>query len=568
MTYAQHFSERGKTPQSEQADPRQVKNSAGGFTFVVDKWKRLERFLILGAEGGTFYAGEKKLVVENAKALRECLDEDPARTVDIIVEISDKGRAPKNDAAIFCLAVASGHPKASDLALRALPKVARTASYLFDFVTAARKFRGWGPKFQKAIGAWYNDRTTEDLIRQVTKYQQRKGVSNRGLLRQSHLRPKAEHQAVYRWIVDPMNLGSREVKRKAKGTTTTCGPVGELPELLADTDRCLHTKDPAEAIRLIHKHRLPHEVVPKDLQGREDVKLALLEHMPIHAMIRNLGAYTAAGVIGPMNRGMEIVKKKLSDEKHLKNKRVHPLQILLAAGVYKTGHGEKSKLVWQPVRQVLDALDEAFYLSFGSVESSGKRTLLALDISGSMATSMIAGTLLSAREASAAMAMVTARAEGDRWHAVAYTCGVKGEYRHPKLRGMHAGRGYGNEQYISSLTELNISPRQRLDDIVASVSKLPLGGTDCALPMMYALDKGLAFDTFIIYTDNETWAGEIHPHEALRLYRERTGINAKMIVVGMTATEFTIANPTDPGMLDVVGFDTNAPAIMADFARG
>jgi 60 kDa SS-A/Ro ribonucleoprotein len=36
----------------------------------------------------------------------------------------------------------------------------------------------------------------------------------------------------------------------------------------------------------------------------------------------------------------------------------------------------------------------------------------------------------------------------------------------------------------------------------------------------------------------------------------------------MTSTGFTIADPTDAGMLDVVGFDSAAPAIMADFARG
>jgi 60 kDa SS-A/Ro ribonucleoprotein len=185
-----------------------------------------------------------------------------------------------------------------------------------------------------------------------------------------------------------------------------------------------------------------------------------------------------------------------------------------------------------------------------------------------MASSRIAKTMLSAREASAAMAMVTARTEKNNWHAVGFTCGVPGEYRHPKLQGPHAGGGYyRRDQYISSLTPLDISPRRRLDDIVQEIGKLPLGGTDCALPIMYALDKGMAFDTFVVYTDNETWAGEIHPHEALRLYRQRTGINAKLIVVGMTATEFSIANPTDPGMLDVVGFDTYAPAIMADFAK-
>jgi 60 kDa SS-A/Ro ribonucleoprotein len=93
-------------------------------------------------------------------------------------------------------------------------------------------------------------------------------------------------------------------------------------------------------------------------------------------------------------------------------------------------------------------------------------------------------------------------------------------------------------------------------------------GTDCALPMLYALEKRLAIDLFVIYTDNETWAGTIHADEALRRYRERTGIRAKLVVVGMTSTGFTIADPNDAGMLDVVGFDAASPALIASFARG
>ena len=76
-----------------------------------------------------------------------------------------------------------------------------------------------------------------------------------------------------------------------------------------------------------------------------------------------------------------------------------------------------------------------------------------------------------------------------------------------------------------------------------------------------------AVDAFIVYTDNETWAGNIHPYQALEQYRREMGIPAKLVVVGMTATEFSIANPDDAGMLDVVGFDTAAPAVMADFIR-
>lgn len=559
MTYAQHFHEHGKTPQSEQADPRQVKNTAGGFTFQLDHWKRLERFLILGTEGGTFYAGERKLAIENAKSLGQCIDEDPARVVNLIVQISDSGRAPKNDEAIFALAVAAANPKSAGLALAALPKVCRIGTHLFQFVEAVSKFRGWGPKLRKAIGAWYNDRELDDLIRQVTKYQQRNGVSNKGLFRRSHFKPKASHQPVYRWVVDPMNLGERQVLRKAKGTTTTCGAVGPLPELLLASDQCLHTKDPKEAIRLIEKYRLPHEVVPKELQSRSDVMAALLEHMPIHATIRSLGKLTASELLKPMSHGTDLVVKRLTDERLLRQKRVHPIQILLATKVYETGHGEKGKLMWAPVRAVLDALDEAFYLSFGSIEPTRKRTLLAIDISRSMDHAFVAGTSLSARVAAGAMAMVTARVE-PAWHAVGFTSGEPGEYRHGHGGSMHHG-------YYSSLTDLKISTRQRLDDITKAMAKLPLGGTDCALPMLYAMDKGMAIDVFHIYTDNETWAGNVHPHQAMKMYRDRTGIAAKLVVVGMTATEFTIADPNDAGMMDVVGFDAAAPSVIADFAR-
>ncbi len=74
-------------------------------------------------------------------------------------------------------------------------------------------------------------------------------------------------------------------------------------------------------------------------------------------------------------------------------------------------------------------------------------------------------------------------------------------------------------------------------------------------------------DTFVVYTDSETWAGQVHPVQALREYRERTGIPAKLVVVGMASNGFSIADPEDGGMLDVVGFDASAPQMIGDFAR-
>ena len=146
--------------------------------------------------------------------------------------------------------------------------------------------------------------------------------------------------------------------------------------------------------------------------------------------------------------------------------------------------------------------------------------------------------------------------------------------RSPEIVGFHAGRGgwrSGTNRFpghVDGLTPLAISPRQRLDDAIRTVSDLPFGATDCALPMRYAIERKREVDTFVVYTDSETWAGDVHPVQALREYRERSGIAARLIVVGMVSNGFSIADPDDPGMLDVVGFDTATPAVIAGFAAG
>ena len=115
---------------------------------------------------------------------------------------------------------------------------------------------------------------------------------------------------------------------------------------------------------------------------------------------------------------------------------------------------------------------------------------------------------------------------------------------------------------------MNLSRKQRLDDVLKAVDKIPMGATACALPMLWASKTKAKVDVFVIYTDNETWFGSVHPTQALRQYREETGIAAKLIVVGMVANKFTIADPNDAGMLDVVGFDSSAPQLMSEFALG
>ena len=124
----------------------QVMNDAGGYAWALDDWKRLDRFLVLGSEGGTYYVAGRALTLQNAAAVSRCLQADGLRAVGRIVEISEAGRAPKNDPALFALALAASlaDPVTRKAALDALPRVARTGTHLFHFLQYAGGLRGWG----------------------------------------------------------------------------------------------------------------------------------------------------------------------------------------------------------------------------------------------------------------------------------------------------------------------------------------------------------------------------------------------------------------------------------------
>lgn len=530
--YAEHVTH---TDQRVKARPDQVKNNAGGFVFALDKWARLDRFLILGAEGGTYYVDEPKLALDNAASLQECIASDGPRTVARIVEISVAGRAPKNDPAIFALALccASPDPKTRTASYAAVPQVCRIGTHLFHFAEDVGKLRGYSRGLRSALARWYLERDIEGLAYQVVKYQSRDKWTHRDVLRLAHpTTNEPGRSAVLRWVVDRAGLALD--KPKGKGHSRE-----ELPALIVAFE-AIHTPGVTikAAAALIAEQGLPHECVPNEMKSSPEIWEALLASMPMTAMIRNLGKMTEVGLLKPLSEAARLVRNQLESVVLLQKARVHPLAVLLALSTYRAGHGVKGGLTWNPVGPITDALDEAFYLAFSAVTPTGKARLIALDVSGSMGAT-INGTHLSCRAASSALALVTARTE-KQWHLVAFT---------------------GD----NTLSPLKLGAKTRLDQMVAATDGLPFGRTDCALPMLYAAGEKLDVDAFEIYTDNETWAGGVHPFQALRDYREFSGKPAKLVVAGMTSTGFTVADPNDAGMLDVVGFDASAPAVMSDF---
>ena len=540
MDYREHYNQRVDLVDRPLGT---VSNSAGGLSYPVDDWKRLERFLVLGSEKGTYYINEKQLTRENAQSAERCIVEDGGKVVELLTAISLAGRAPSNDSALFVLAMAAslGDEPTRRAALQNLPAVARTGTHLFHFVHFVEGLRGWGRSLRRAVAAWYLAKDSEELSLQILKYQRRDGWSHRDLLRLSH--PKTvdeEKKTLLSYVVKPEDA---EVLSKAAALFRLIDGLDHLRRAQAD-----------EAPSIIRRFSLPREVVPTELLSDPCVWDALLTDMPIGALIRNLGKLTSVGLLEDGNAATQYVVSCLTDQKLLHKARIHPLALLVALRTYASGAGFRGSLRWTPVKKIIEALDEAFYLCFKTVEPTNKRILIALDVSSSM-NQPLTGSVLTASEGAAAMALVTAATEKD-----AIITGFSGGG--PLLVGPSGQVG------PNGIMPLPISPGDRLGEVMQLIREQTFGPTDCALPMVYADQLNLEVDAFVVFTDNETWRGSVQPVTALRRYRQNSGIPAKLIVVGMTSNGFSIADPNDAGTLDVVGFDTAVPAVIGDFIRG
>jgi len=513
-------------PQSEQEDPRQVANNAGGFTFEVTDKTRLERFLILGTEGGTYYVDEQKLTKDNINFLRELIERDEQLVRDTVVEISQSGRAFRNSPAIFCLAALFTFGKAKSS--QDLAKVCRTSTHLFEFAEYIKLLGGWGRAKRRAIADWYISKDVDSLAYQVVKYRQRNGWTHKGLLMLSH--PVGLNKAIGDFVHGFDN------------------EVNVDPLIIAGFKRMQASTMIGHVLSALERYpNLPWEAIPTQFLKVPDVWKMLFGNGQLNgqALVRNITRLARIGAFEDMHFARAYADK-LVDEEMIQRTRLHPFQYLLASTVHQRGQRDR-KYAWSHTYEknwatnpvIVNALDDGFYRAFKYVEPANKRTMIALDVSGSMSQSM-AGIDLTAAEVCAAMSMTIARTE-------------------PFYQIMG---------FSQNFVDLGIAPNMSLAEVMQRTKDRNFGSTDCSLPMVYAKERGIDVDTFVVMTDSETWAGNVHPHVALKDYRRFIGHDAKLIVVACTPTRFSIANPTDSGMLDVAGADSNLPKLVSAFSAG
>lgn len=514
----------------------QVKNNTGGYVFEVTAKNRLERFLILGTDGGSYYVGEKDLTQQNVDFIINLIKTDSTLVLDTVHDVSTNGRSYRNSAAIFVLALVLVHGSASDklIASAIVPEIARTATMVYELAEYIDKLGGWGRAKRRAISNWFTSKTPEELGYQAVKYRQRNGWTLRDLMRLSH--PVGVNQNVGKFILGNYNMKFSDY-------------TPDMPGVVHGFIRMQGAGSVNQVVALLDEFpNLPWETIPTQFLKNPEIWKTLFYSGSLQgqALLRNVVRLSRIDAFNDL-KFMGDYAKKLTDKEMIKKTRLHPVQYLLAGLTYQNGqikHGtdrwgygsEQRVKDWTVKPKIKDALEAGFYDSFTNVESSGKRIRIGVDVSGSMTWSSAIGSDITAAQGAAAMALVLAKTED-----------------YVEILG-----------FANTLRDLNISNSDSFDSVMRKTSNMTFGSTNPSLLIDRATND---VDAFVVITDNEVNSGG-HPSQSLKKYRQARGLDSRLIVMGMTATNFTIADPNDPGMLDVCGFDANVPKVVNDFMNG
>jgi 60 kDa SS-A/Ro ribonucleoprotein len=514
MKYSKHFNTKN-TPQNQPIPGlNQIANNAGGQAFQVTEKQQLERFLTLGSVGGTFYVNEQKLTVDNAKIIVDLIKKDGASVVATLIDFAVNSRAPKADPGIFVLA----------LAYKAISKVCRTSTHLFTFCANIQLLRGWSRGLRSGVAQFYLSRMPEQIAYQLVKYRQRDGWTHKDVMRLAH--PKS--------LFSNINNLFRYAVGKLEANETGS-------KLIATFEQAMNEKDSKKLAQLIGNNPdLTWEMLPTEMLNNKDVLLALLPNMPLTALLRNLNRFTAAGCFATAldNAATDLAITKLTDEDAIKKAGLHPVNVLNTLKVYSSGRGNLGKLTWQPQAAIVGALQDTFELSFKTIIPTGKNILLGVDVSGSMGMTGVNNMALTPKEVAAAITLAMLKSEKNI-EVMFFTT-------HPiNISDVHRKASY--EQVLRAL----------------SVS----GGTDCATPYRYALEKKLNVDAIVTLTDSETWHGGQHPVQAFEMYRKAINPNVKAVVVAMVANNCTLLPVEDVRSLNIAGFDSAVPKLITDFIK-
>jgi 60 kDa SS-A/Ro ribonucleoprotein len=491
-------------------------NHCGGPCTFINRQERFQRFLILGSES-SYYCPSATLKGETIECINELCEQELGADIMIltILKLDKERRVPKHSHILFAMAAMCNHSE--EMRRRVYEELlipcCRTISHLFEFFSYINHI-SWGRHAKKWLNQWLTRFTPREFAYQVTKYRNRKGFKPADLLRLLHPVETGSRNNVYKYCLDQWEFDEDDL---------------ELSTYLANVDIARYSTLLEDVIPAVLKHQLTWEHIGQQQLLKEPSlwEIFLISHMPFQAVLKNICRMLECGV------RQDYIIHYLTNTELMEKTKMHPIQFLLA--LHMVAHSPD--LAKENHRLVMH-LERCFTDAFQFVTPSQARLLVGVDVSASMDGSTCVGARsLTAREAACAFAMVLKRTE-------------------PYVKIM---------AFSDTLVPFQITEEDRLTNIIEKARQIPFGGTDCSLPIQYAIENKLIVDAFVVITDNETNYGRVHPKVLLERYRSSINPMAKMVVLSTASTNVSIADPTTNYMLDIAGFDASVFDVMRDF---
>lgn len=447
--------------------------------------------LLTNTIGNTFYADSETLLSEADALHDQMLEKNPNFVAKALIFARNRGLMRLQP--IFGLAKLSS--VSTELFARIFDNVVLIPSDLQDFMVILEgQGRGQGGRAVKRQVARFLNNVSEYW---AIKYNGRgRGYSLGDIVKTVHPKPISDTQkAIFAYLV------GKEYDKT------------QVPQISA-YEALKKTTDVKEQIALIHEGKLPHEVVTGVVKPTKEIWNAILQQMPIFALLRNLNTLDRAGVL---DENREYITSVLNNPERLTKSKILPFRFVSA-------FQEVSK-PW-----VKDVLRQSVELTFDNLPEIPGKTAVFLDVSGSM----------------------------------------KGEYL--QIGSVFAVALYkktkGNGIFWTFDTRVYDPQPSMYDSILTQAERIKAGGgTDTGAPVEKLRKDNIYVDNIIIITDEQQNTGSPF-YKELEKYRRSINPNTKAFVIDIAPYRSAMIPPTDKNAHYIYGWSETVLHYIAMSIKG
>ncbi|KYN05003.1 PREDICTED: 60 kDa SS-A/Ro ribonucleoprotein-like [Cyphomyrmex costatus] len=536
-----------------------------------DSELRLLRYLYVGKDYPNYQPGywfaHHYFIVRNVLAIEELAENEEKQLVpiELITKAFESNLVTHPEALVFALAVCCRQNKSEKLrhaAYESVKKICASTPNFILFVKFVSKLcrekelnyitQGWGHGLRKAINNWYLSKNPLDFIECVTKYKSRYGWKHKDIVKMAHpLGDSPESKMILKYIIH----GLEKTKKDIADQVELPSNIVDLLKYMEEIEDFKHCEDEIRAASMLETCGFSLDHVPGHLLKSKEVWNSLLMSMDVIALLNNLQRIHNLGFLVINEPAVEKVTERLTNSEYIEKSAVHPALIFITLKNYQCSGKcltyEKRKVRelarrsippgFNPNIKIMDALNEAFHLSFKNIQPTNLRYLVTISTNKSMEASTWQNGNMTGLETAALMALILLRSEENVTIATYRNVGI-----HP----------------------VNVFKTDSFEDILKTLKMVSLGSTNSSKPIFWATARSKQFDVFINIMDQILQKHD-ESQERLKSYKEDLNLpDTKLITCALCSSSPYRREHYDRHVLTINGFDATVPNVIQAFVKG